>query len=95
MGDRDEARRFVRRKRIFYTILVVYGALSLLWFLIDVLAGSNDWWFYWPMLGVGIGVLFIGLIMFGIGGLFGPEWESREVEKFVKRHDRDSGDTPR
>jgi 2TM domain len=47
-GTRDEARRYVRRKRIFYTAVVVYLALVVLWFLIDVLTGSDDWWFYWP-----------------------------------------------
>ena len=36
MDDRrEEARRFVQRKRRFYTILVVYLALSVLWFAID------------------------------------------------------------
>ena len=51
-----EAIRWVRRKRIFYTILGVYLALSVFWFAIDMLTGDDDLWFYWPMLGTGIGV---------------------------------------
>ncbi len=43
VGARDEARRYVHRKRTFYTVLVVYLALVVLWFLIDVLSGSDDW----------------------------------------------------
>lgn len=45
---REEARRWVRRKRTFYTVVVFYLAFVVLWFLIDILTGTDDWWFYWP-----------------------------------------------
>lgn len=92
-GAREEARRHVRRKRAFYTILIVYLGLSLLWFVIDVLTGTDDWWFYWPMLGVGIIVAIIGIAMFGVSGLFGGDWERREEEKYLKRRGG-TGDGP-
>jgi TctA family transporter len=86
MDDRREAaRRFVQRKRRFYTILVVYLALSLLWFAIDMLTGTDDLWFYWPVLGAGLIVAVIGIAMFGIGGLFGGAWERRQVDKYLER----------
>ena len=82
---RERARRHVRRKRTFITILVVYLALSLLWFVIDLLTGTDDWWFYWPMLGVGIIVAIIGLAMFGVTGLLGPGWERRQMDRYLER----------
>jgi len=82
---RGEARRWVRRKRRFYTILAVYLALSVLWFAIDMLTGTDDLWFYWPMLGAGFIVAVIGIAMFGIGGLFGADWERRQVDKYLER----------
>jgi len=86
MDDRrDEARRWVRRKRRFYTILGIYLALSLLWFTIDMLTGTDDLWFYWPMLGAGLIVAVIGIAMFGIGGLFGGDWERRQVDRYLER----------
>jgi membrane protein required for beta-lactamase induction len=86
MADRrEEARRHVRRKRTVYTVLVVYFALVVLWFLIDVLTGADDWWFYWPTLGCGIIVVIIGVSMFGIGGLFGGDWEQRQIDKYLQR----------
>ena len=92
MDDRrEEARRWVRRKRRFYTILAVYLALSVLWFAIDMLTGTDDLWFYWPMLGAGLIVAVIGIAMFGIGGLFGGGWERRQVDRYLER--RDPGDT--
>jgi hypothetical protein len=91
MNDaREEARRWVRRKRRFFTILGIYLALSVLWFAIDVLTGSDDLWFYWPMLGAGLIVAVIGIAMFGIGGLFPADWERRQVDKYLER--RGQGD---
>ena len=85
MDDRrEEARRFVRRKRTFYMVLVVYLALSLLWFAIDMLTGADDLWFYWPVLGAGLIVAVIGIAMFGIGRLFPADWERRQVDKYLE-----------
>ena len=38
----EEARRYVRRKRIFYTVLGIWLALSLMWFLIDMRDDSSS-----------------------------------------------------
>ena len=81
----EEARRHVRRKRIFYIVLGVWLALSLMWFLIDLTDDSSSFWFFWPMLGTGIGVAITGIVLLGIGGLFGAEWERREVDKYLRR----------
>ena len=87
----DEARRYVRRKRIFYTVLGVWIALSLMWFAIDMLDDSSSIWFYWPMLGTGIGVAITGIVLLGIGGLFGVDWERREIEKYQRRRRGEPG----
>jgi hypothetical protein len=84
---RVEAQRWVRRKRILYTILGIYGVLSLMWFAIDMADGTESLWFYWPMLGVGSGVAVAAVVMFGIGGLFGADWEKREVRRYLQNHD--------
>jgi len=82
---REAARRLVRRKRTFLTILVVYLALSVLWLAIDLLTGGDDLWFYWPMLGAGVIVAVIGIAMFGLGGLFGDDWERRQIDRYLQR----------
>ncbi len=84
---RDEARRWVRRKRIFYTVVAIYLALSLMWFAIDLLDDSSGFWFYWPMLGTGLGVLVTGIVLGGLGGLFGTDWERRQVERYLSQQD--------
>jgi hypothetical protein len=39
---RAEAQRWVRKKRILYTILGIYGVLSLMWFAIDMADGTES-----------------------------------------------------
>jgi len=81
----EEARRHVRRKRIFYTVLGIWIALSLMWFTIDMRDDSSSLWFYWPMLGTGVGVAITGITLLGIGGLLGADWERREIDKYLRR----------
>jgi hypothetical protein len=81
----EEARRYVRRKRIFFTVLGIWVALSLMWFTIDLLDDSSSFWFYWPMLGTGIGVAITGVVLLGVGGLMGVDWERREIDRYVRR----------
>jgi hypothetical protein len=83
---RDEAYRWVRRKRILYTIIAIYLALSVMWFLIDLSDGTENLWFYWPMLGTGFGVAVVAIVLLGIGGLFGTTWERRQVDRYLDRH---------
>jgi 2TM domain len=88
---RADAQRWVRRQRILYTILGVYAVLSLMWFAIDMADGTENLWFYWPMLGTGIGVAITAIVLLGVGGLFGIGWEQRQVDRYVKQHRATSG----
>lgn len=91
---REEARRYVRRKRTFFLILGIWLALSVMWFLIDILDNGRADWFYWPMLGTGIGVVVTGVVLLGLGGVFGPDWERREVDKYLRRHRTEDPGSP-
>jgi fatty acid desaturase len=87
----DDARRHVRRKRIFYIVLGAWIALCVMWFVIDLTDDSSSWWFYWPVLGSGIAVAITGIVLLGIGGLFGADWERREIDKYLRRQGRGPG----
>ena len=87
----EDARRYVRRKRIFFVVFGIWIALSLMWFLIDMRDDSSSVWFYWPMLGTGIGVAITGIVLLGIGGLFGADWERREIDKYLRRRGTEPG----
>lgn len=70
-------------------VLGIYVALSVMWFLIDLADNSRLDWFYWPMLGTGIGVAISGIVLVGVGGLFGADWERRQVEQYLRRRGED------
>jgi hypothetical protein len=89
-----EARRHVRRKRILYTVVGIWIAFCLMWFAIDMLDDSSSIWFYWPMLGTGIGVVITAIVLLGIGGLFGTDWERREEAKYLRRRRDERGANP-
>jgi 2TM domain len=81
----EDARRYVRRKRVFFLVFAIWIALSVMWFVIDMTDDSSSTWFYWPMLGTGIAVAITGTVLLGIGGLFGADWERREIDKYLRR----------
>ena len=80
------AQRWVRKLRILYTVVGVYAALSLMWFAIDMADGTENILFYWPMLGTGVVVAIISIVLVGVGGLFGVDWERRQVDRFLQAH---------
>lgn len=59
-GDRNNT------PREFYRHLSIYLIFSAFFFLINLFTAPGGWWFYWPMLGWGIGVAFhfVGTFLF-------------------------------
>jgi hypothetical protein len=43
------------------------------------------WWFYWPLIGWGIGLGVHALAVFGFGGPWGREWEERKVREMLDK----------
>jgi hypothetical protein len=77
-------RRQVRARLDFYSHARVYLFASLLLVVIDVLT-PGGWWFFWPVLGWGIGVLVHSAVVFGDGWV-DAEVEEREVRGYLERH---------
>ena len=87
----EDARRHVRRNRIFFIVFGVWIALCVMWFVIDMTDDSSSVWFYWPVMGSGIAVAITGIVLLGIGWPFGSEWERREVERYLRRRGAEPG----
>ena len=81
------AKRRVAVLKAYYIHLSVYIGVMVLLFFIDMLTGGF-WWFYWPLLGWGIGILSHAFAVFGIAGFLGPEWEKRKIKDLMGRTDR-------
>lgn len=83
----EQARRRVKEKKKFYNNLTTYLVMGAFFFTLNMLTSPGNWWFYWPMLGWGIGVAIHYFKVFGFpgSGLGSPEWEERELDKEMKR----------
>jgi hypothetical protein len=83
-GDTPEerARQRLASEKGFYahlaTYVIVIGAL----FLINVATGAR-WWFFWPAIGWGIGILVHAVSVFGVGSFAGRDWEERRLRELI------------
>jgi hypothetical protein len=82
-----EAKKRVKAKKEFYRHLGTYLVMSAFFFLLNAVTSFGNWWFYWPMLGWGLAVLFHYVDVFGIPGMdpMSPEWEEKQIREEMKR----------
>ena len=77
------------RERIFFAVLAIWVVLSAMWLVIDLRDDSSSWWFYWPMLGWGIGLVVHTLVTFG--GIFSDEWRERKARQLYEKERHRAG----
>jgi len=81
------ARKHVEEVKEFYYSLISYVII------IPFLAFINYWtswryqWFWWPMLGWGIGLAFHAYKVYVNDGVFGRNWERKKIEEFMQDHE--------
>lgn len=79
------AMRHVRKLRRFYRQLFLYVLIMGMLALINALTQRHYWWFVWPALGWGIGLLVQANFLFEWFPFLGADWERRQVEKRLNR----------
>ncbi len=80
-----EAKERVEELKSFYIHLFVYIIVNIGLFLLNVLTSRDSLWFYWPLLGWGIGVLAHAFSVFGMRGILGKEWEERKIKEIMEK----------
>jgi hypothetical protein len=80
----ERARARVQEIRGFYIHATVYVLVNIGLFVINLLVGGA-WWFYWPLLGWGIGLVAhaVGVFVFGGRGPWGEDWEERKTREMM------------
>ena len=89
MEDREaynEARRRAGAKLGFYLHLAIYVAINTVLTAINFATTPQHLWFWWPLLGWGIGVLFHGLAVFAFSE--NAPMMKRMIEKEMKAQAR-------
>jgi hypothetical protein len=89
----EEERYFKAKKRVeeikgFYGNLIAYVIVNIGLMVINLLTSPAYLWFFWPMLGWGIGVVFHGLKVFNYMPFLGKEWEEQKIKEFMDREEQ-------
>jgi len=90
----DEEQRYQKAKervqeiKGFYIHLMIYICVNIGLFLINFLSSPGHWWFYWPLIGWGIGVGAHAIGVFGLGSLLGEDWEERKIKEILEKEQK-------
>jgi hypothetical protein len=79
----QKAKKQVEQIKGFYGNLVAYIVVNVFLMIINLLYSPEYLWFFWPMLGWGIGVLFHGMKAFNYSPFLGKDWEERKLKEFM------------
>jgi hypothetical protein len=80
-----EAKDRVEEIKGFYIHFIIYIFVNIGLFLINYLTGTGTYWFYYPLIGWGIGLAAHYVAVFGFFGLLGEDWERRKIDELMNK----------
>jgi hypothetical protein len=85
----ERAHARVQAVKGFYVHAMAFVVVNVALFAINALVGGG-WWFYWPLIGwgIGLGLHAFGVFGFGGNGPLGREWEERKIQEMVDEERR-------
>jgi hypothetical protein len=78
-----KAKEKVEEIKAFYSHLVVYVVVNIGLFIINYVTSPGTFWFYWPLIGWGIGLAVHWTQVFGVSKILGNNWEKRKVKEIM------------
>ncbi len=85
----QKARQQVKKKKGFYVHLGTFIAVGIFFLAMNILTfeEAGEWWFFFPMLPWGIGLMIHYFIVFGLPGTkaLSSEWEEKELQREMER----------
>ncbi|HEY4618409.1 MAG TPA: 2TM domain-containing protein [Flavobacterium sp.] len=81
----DRAKKRVEEIKGFYENLTAYIVVNMGLLVINLLTSPDHLWFYWPMIGWGIGVAIHGMKVYNYLPFLGKDWEERKMKEFMDK----------
>ena len=83
----ERAKKRVQNLKDFYTHLTVYILVNILLVIINVVSYQGHWWFFYPLLGWGIGLTAHGVSTFRTSDseLAGKKGKLRSIWRKIKK----------
>jgi len=85
----EKAKKRVEEIKGFYSHLIVYVSVNIVLLIINLVTSPGSLWFFWPLLGWGIGVFFHAMGVFVFSKFPGKQWEERKIKELMKTMDED------
>lgn len=90
----NEERYFKAKKRVeeikgFYGNLTAYIIVNIGLLALNLVTSPNHLWFFWPLLGWGIGVVIHGMIIFNYMPFLRKDWEEQKIKEFMEKEKED------
>ena len=81
------AKKKVKKKKEFYQHLMTFVTVNFALLALNLLTSPGKLWFYFPMLGWGIGLMFHYVDVFGIPGfgMLDKNWEEQELDAELRK----------
>lgn len=92
MNDEEKykkAQEKVKEIKDFYSHLLVYVVVNIGLFIINYITSPGTYWFYWPLIGWGIGIAVHWTQVFGVSKILGDNWEKRKVKEIMDEMEDD------
>jgi hypothetical protein len=84
----NQARKRVEEIKGFYGNLTAYIAVNIGLLIINLMTSPHQLWFYWPMIGWGIGVVIHGMKVYNYMPFLGKDWEERKIKEFMDKEEQ-------
>jgi 2TM domain len=80
-----KAKKRVEEIKGFYGNLTSYILVNIVLLIINLATSPEYLWFFWPMLGWGIGVVFHAMKVFNYMPFLGRDWEEQKIKEFMNK----------
>jgi hypothetical protein len=81
----NKARKRVEEIKGFYGNLTAYIVVNAALLAINLITSPDHLWFYWPLIGWGIGVAIHGMKVYNYLPFLGKDWEERKMKEFMDK----------
>ena len=80
-----DAKKKVEEEKKFYQHLGVFVVMNTFFVILNLVTSPNHLWFYWPLLGWGLGLFLQGVRVFTNFG-FSKDWEEKRIDRYMKNN---------
>jgi len=77
----ERAHKRVKELKSFYSNLISYAIVNVFLIILNLITSPKQLWFFWPLLGWGIGVAAHGMSVFAIG----KSWEDKKIRELMEK----------